>query len=242
MELPSLKSASILPHSLSKITAVPWQLPVAAVLSVAGLVLTGFGLWQLRQNASAQTWQPVQRQSVGEDGSNPNDAQQFEQPGHLQDEQLGLPNGELGQLFIDVGGAVNTPGLYRLGSGDRVAQAVMAAGGLSDQADSSYIARHFNLAASLTDGQKIYIPHAWEATVSAQLQAGADSTDLGPAPSELISINHAPLAQLQELPGIGQKRSQDIIDGRPYQQLDDLIERSVIPQSVFDDISTLITL
>ena len=57
-------------------------------------------------------------------------------------------------IFIYVCGAVNNPGVYELQAGSRVIDAVNSAGGLSDEADSTYV----NLAAQLEDGLKLCIP------------------------------------------------------------------------------------
>ena len=53
-------------------------------------------------------------------------------------------------LLIDVSGAVQNPGLYRLPRGDRVYDAIAAAGGLSPDADTSKLP---NLAGRLKDGE-----------------------------------------------------------------------------------------
>jgi competence protein ComEA len=61
-------------------------------------------------------------------------------------------------MYVYVCGAVNKPGVYRVGSGTRINAAVALAGGLTADADAAPI----NLAKKLTDGERIYIPRVNE--------------------------------------------------------------------------------
>ncbi len=61
-------------------------------------------------------------------------------------------------LIIDVEGGVTHPGIWELPSGSRVADALAAAGGYAESADLAAAAQTLNLAASLVDGQQIYVP------------------------------------------------------------------------------------
>ena len=65
------------------------------------------------------------------------------------------------------------------------------------------------------------------------------STLLAPsamAQAALLDINSASKAELDALPGIGAARSDAIIKGRPYKGKDDLVNKKVIPQNVYDGI------
>ena len=62
------------------------------------------------------------------------------------------------KIYVHVAGAVANPGLYLLNPEARVNDALLAAGGLNDQADQDYLAKNINLALKLTDGVKLYIP------------------------------------------------------------------------------------
>jgi DNA uptake protein ComE-like DNA-binding protein len=52
----------------------------------------------------------------------------------------------------------------------------------------------------------------------------------------LIDINSATKAELDALPGIGSARADAIIKGRPYKGKDELTQKSIIPQGVYDGI------
>jgi competence protein ComEA len=56
------------------------------------------------------------------------------------------------------------------------------------------------------------------------------------AQANLIDINSASKEQLDVLPGIGAARADAIIKGRPYKGKDDLVNKKVIPQNVYDGI------
>jgi DNA uptake protein ComE-like DNA-binding protein len=54
--------------------------------------------------------------------------------------------------------------------------------------------------------------------------------------SSLIDINSATADELIAIKGIGEARAKAIIRGRPYARKDELVQRKIIPQSVYDDI------
>jgi competence protein ComEA len=91
-------------------------------------------------------------------------------------------------LIVDVSGAVKRPGLVRLRDGDRVGDAVKAAGGPVRGADLDTV----NLAAQLADGQQVLVPSRSNSGGS-----GASGTT-GP-----ISLGAATAEQLDALDGIG---------------------------------------
>ena len=69
--------------------------------------------------------------------------------------------------------------------------------------------------------------------------AKAAPADAKKAP-EPMDINSATVKQLATLKGIGEVRSKAIVKGRPYNGKDDLVNKKIIPQDVYDDIKELI--
>ena len=51
-----------------------------------------------------------------------------------------------------------------------------------------------------------------------------------------IDINRAKAEDLMKLDGIGEVRAKAIIKGRPYKGKDELVEKNIVPQAVYDKI------
>jgi len=135
-------------------------------------------------------------------------------------------------VTVDVSGAVNKPGVYSLASNSRVNDAIIQAGGLSDQANHEVVSRTINFAKTLSDGEKIYIPYVGENS----------QTDVLASQTGQTSINTASSKELEDLPGIGPVTAQKIIDGRPYSSVDNLLTKKVVGNSVFEKIKEQISL
>lgn len=146
------------------------------------------------------------------------------------------------EVYVDVDGAVATPGVYRLREGARVAQAIDAAGGLTPEADVTGL----NRASKVVDGQKIYVPHAGEQqTLGDVAGSGLGEASAGASvASDLVNINTANAAELQTLSGVGPSMAQSIIDERtqngPFTSIDDLMRVSGIGEKKFAKIKDCI--
>jgi competence protein ComEA len=71
-------------------------------------------------------------------------------------------------------------------------------------------------------------------------KAAPADAKMAPAKSDaakLLDINTASSADLEVLPGIGTAYSKKIIDGRPYNGKDDLVNRGILPQKTYDGIA-----
>ncbi len=135
-----------------------------------------------------------------------------------------------GILKVDIEGAVLKPGVYELTPGSRISDLLIKAGGLTAEADREWVSKNLNLAAKLTDGGKVYIPKAGETKVLGTAAKGGVET------GSAININNATLSELDKLPGVGPVTAQKIIDGRPYQTVEELLSRKIVGQSTFEKI------
>jgi DNA uptake protein ComE-like DNA-binding protein len=70
----------------------------------------------------------------------------------------------------------------------------------------------------------------------AAMQAKAAAAQATESKSGLIDINRASRDELMTLKGIGEVRARAIVRKRPYARKDELVQKKIIPQSVYDDI------
>lgn len=134
-------------------------------------------------------------------------------------------------IHIDIEGAVQKPGLYKLAAGSRVEDAIVAAGGLTRNADSDQLAKTVNRAMKLVDGGKIYVP-----SVSSPSKNVLGDT------GNATSINTGTEAELDKLPGVGAVIAQKIIAGRPYQTLEELVTKKAVGQALFEKLKDQLSL
>lgn len=76
--------------------------------------------------------------------------------------------------------------------------------------------------------------------ISGVVAAQAKPAKAATAAADLLDINSASKDQLDALPGIGEKFSQKIIDGRPYAKKTDLVRKKIIPQATYNKIKGMI--
>jgi len=138
-------------------------------------------------------------------------------------------------LRVYVSGAVRQPDVYVLPPDSIVKDAMLAAGGPTDDADLERI----NLALPVADGQQVHIPRLGEQDPPVQPPSGQ------PAVAGKVNINTAGLEALETLPGIGPAIAQRIIDYRhdhgPFAQIEDITDVSGIGPATFEKIRDLIT-
>jgi competence protein ComEA len=152
------------------------------------------------------------------------------------------------KVFVDISGAVKKPNIYQIDFGARLKDVVDKAGGLSDEADSVFFNRNFNLARIVSDQEKIYIPSVAEIDNGIFIQNQRTLDYTLPATSitnsasinNAINLNSATIEELDQLPGIGQITANKIIVNRPYSTIDELLTKKVVNKSVFEKIKSLI--
>jgi competence protein ComEA len=132
------------------------------------------------------------------------------------------------EIFVDVTGAVNKPGVYTLTGKSRVIDAIKAAGDSAPGADLSTI----NLARVLNDGEQIYVDSTAVNSSGVRVSKAVHS---GP-----ININRATARQLDALDGVGPVIAQRIVDYRKingsFLTIDDLQKVSGLGAAKFAQI------
>jgi len=163
------------------------------------------------------------------------------------------------KVIVHVDGAVVSPGLVELtGTDVRVGDAVEAAGGLAEDADTSSL----NLAAKVEDGMKVHVAAEGEAAVSsgaAEATSGAATAETGATTSAdgassgttsdaspgvssggLVNINTADAAELQTLSGVGEVTAAAIIEEREsngaFSSVEDIMRVSGIGEKKYEKI------
>ena len=150
---------------------------------------------------------------------------------------------------VYVCGAVRCPDVYTLDPQMRIGDAVVAAGGFTDDAGSGYL----NLAAKITDGQKIYIPTVTEVEEALEANelytASVDITECAPGITSmteqadtngLVDINSADRDTLMTLPGIGQSKADKIIAYREsnggFSSIEDIMLVAGIKEGLYNKV------
>ena len=171
------------------------------------------------------------------------------------------------ELRVYIAGAVQQPGVYALQPGERLVDALDAAGGPTSGADLEAV----NLAVRVQDGKYYFIPakapepngespaglQAEEPSTAQVPSAAADPitgqliTSQGAVsePSskagELVNLNTATEAELEKLPGIGPARAAAIVHYReqngPFTAIEEITAISGIGQGILDNLQGLIT-
>lgn len=145
----------------------------------------------------------------------------------------GVDNVAGGALYVHILGAVGSPGVYQFRDGDRVVDAIAAAGGFAPTADQQAV----NLARFLSDGEQILVP-----------VQGAVPPVTGPAASDAaatVNLNTASSSELETLPRVGPATAERIIAWREtngrFGSVDDLLNVPGIGDKTFESLKDLVT-
>ena len=147
-------------------------------------------------------------------------------------------------ITVHITGEVNYSGVVVLKAGDRVVDAIEAAGGETAEADLNKL----NLAYILNDGEKIYIPNKKQTSeneeyITSGIGEGISNTNNGE--TRKININSATSEELTQLPGVGEATANKIISYRQengkFQNIEDLKNVPGIGDSKFENIKELIS-
>ncbi|MFC1600609.1 helix-hairpin-helix domain-containing protein [Patescibacteria group bacterium] len=149
------------------------------------------------------------------------------------------------EIIVEIAGSVEKPGVYNMPNLSRVEDLLIISGGLSADADRSWVEKYINRAAKLTDGQKFYIPKENEQSdsTSANNLSRESGGILGESDNQNnpVNINTASQKELEGLPGIGPVYAQNIIEQRPYSSVEELLSKDALKSFVYEKIKELVT-
>ena len=152
---------------------------------------------------------------------------------------------EIQEVVVEIVGAVEKPGVYKLSAGSRVEDLLIAGGGISADADRGWMEKMVNRAAKLSDGQKIYIQSINEQTLGAGASnldgAKVDQGVIVVGAGSLTNVNSANQSELEDLTGIGPVYAQSIIEHRPYSNVEELASKGALKQGVYEKIKDSVT-
>ena len=170
----------------------------------------------------------------------------------MQTENESIIDGEDGNdektentILIHITGEVYYPGVVVLKEGDRVVDAIAAAGGETQDANLNEL----NLAYVLNDGEKIYVPNKNETDNEQEYITSGIGENISSTGSQnkstKVNINTATLEELTQLPGIGEATANKIIEYRKengkFKTVEDIKNVAGIGNSKFENIKDLIT-
>lgn len=159
-------------------------------------------------------------------------------------------------IFVHIDGYVNNPGVYQIKENERINVLIEKAGGLKN----GYSIKNINLAAKLSDGDKVYIPSIEEEkiignqnnnisvnTVGKHTNNGNNSNNnVSITKNNKININTANVSELKQITGIGESTANKIIDYRQnvgkFKKIEDIKEVKGIGESKFESLKNKITI
>lgn len=173
-----------------------------------------------------------------------------QQAGGVSETDSATENVKTADCYVHVCGAVKRPGVYCMKQGERIFEAVTAAGGFLEDACEDYV----NQATAVTDGCRIWIPTRKEAgelgwqhpdTQLEIQESGVAGAEQSGETSGLVDINTATKEQLCTLRGIGETKAEAIIAYREahgaFRNREDIMKVAGIKQSGYDKIKEQIT-
>lgn len=142
-------------------------------------------------------------------------------------------------ITVEVAGSVTSPGVYTLPIGSRIKDLIEKADGITNTADSKFLAVQLNQALILNDQQKVFIPSTedFEALGKAKDRSELSLNITSQETQDTrLDLNSASSKDLESLPGVGMVTAEKIINGRPYTKLEELLSKKIVGNALFNKI------
>lgn len=190
-------------------------------LGFLGLILFGLGMFLYKDGylTGSDKIEVIKEATEGQNGSN--------------------------ELVVEIAGSIQKPGVYKMSNDARVEDLLIAAGGVSADADRVWMEKMLNRAAKLSDGQKIFIPEINEQSIvlsdKTLSEGGSSYSEANMVGQGLININTASASELESLNGIGPVYGKSIIEHRPYSSVEELVTKNALKKNVYEKIKDKVT-
>jgi competence protein ComEA len=221
-----------------RVSVGPGPLAVVAVVVAVGVAVTAW--WLLRADGEEVAPLEVVADRSGAlvpPGSPDVAGSPAATPASASPSGAAVPGGAE-ELVVDVAGKVRRPGIVVLSPGDRVVDALRAAGG----ARRGVPLTSLNLARPVVDGEQIVVGVTPPPGVAASAAAGSGA---GAAPA-LVNLNSADQVQLESLPQVGPVTAQAIIAWRDehggFSSVEELLEVDGIGEATLEQVAPFVTL
>ena len=142
-------------------------------------------------------------------------------------------------IILHVTGEVKNPGIVKIAEGGRIADAIEASGGVTENVNLDKV----NLAYVLQDGQKLYIPSIYDEEEKEYIEEDAGQNiieEFKVKQQSKINLNTATQTELETLTGIGQSTALKIINYRKkngkFKTIEEIKNVPGIGESKFEEI------
>ena len=154
-------------------------------------------------------------------------------------------------IKVYICGCVNQPGVYEVAQGSRIVDLAGLCGGFTEDACTEAV----NLAAILSDEEKIYIPSKTEISkqginlldgISSGKNSNSKEGQADASQGQKVNVNSASAEELMALPGIGEQIAKNIIEYRnqygAFSTKEDLKNVKGIGEKKYEQIKDLVSI
>ena len=235
---------------ISKIKKLDKDYIIIGIIIISVIIFMVLNLGKVKEFEEKETTGNIEKNITVSEESKDNK----EKEGNEEDKKENISS-ETG-IFVHIDGYVNNPGVYQIKENERTNVLIEKAGGLKN----GYSIKNINLAAKLSDGDKVYIPSIEEEktlgnqnnnisvnTVGKHTNNGNNSNNnVNITKNNKININTANVSELKQITGIGESTANKIIDYRQnvgkFKKIEDIKEVKGIGDSKFESLKNKITI